>query len=138
MVEVGAGTGKLTRALARVAERVLAVEPDPRMLARLRAHGLEGVEGSAEAIPAGDEEADAVVAGSSLHRFELGTALRELHRVLRRGGRFAFGWNHRDSSRPAIERMGELVHAARAEEAGWRGRDWGAAVTEGGLFGERE
>jgi SAM-dependent methyltransferase len=76
-------------------------------------------------------------AGSSLHWFELGTALRELHRVLRRGGRFAFGWNHRDSSRPASRGWASWsTPRGPPGEAGWRGRDWGAAVTEGGLFGE--
>src|SRR5581483_3584905 len=74
---------------------VLAVEPDPRMLALLREQGLDGVDGSAEEIPVGDGEADAVVAGSSMHWFDLERALPEFHRVLRPGGRLAFGWNHR-------------------------------------------
>jgi SAM-dependent methyltransferase len=138
VVEVGAGTGKLTQALARVAPRVLAVEPDPRMLARLRERGLEGVEGSAEAIPAGDGAADAVVAGSSLHWFDLEPALREFHRVLRPGGRLAFGWNHRDARRPEIERMSQLIAAVRPIGQSWRSRDWATAVTEGGLFGDVE
>lgn len=135
VVELGAGTGKLTRALAAVAPRVLAVEPDPRMLAVLREHGLEGVSGSAEAIPLGDGEADAVVAGSCIHWFELEPALREIHRVLRPGGRLAFGWNHRDARDPGIARMQELIHAARDEGTGWRSRDWPAEVTAGRLFG---
>src|SRR5262245_33748696 len=71
VVELGAGTGKLTRALAALGVRVVAVEPDARMLAVLREHGLEGVEGSAESIPLGAGEADAVVAGSALHWFDL-------------------------------------------------------------------
>jgi SAM-dependent methyltransferase len=138
VVELGAGTGKLTRALAGLGVRVVAVEPDPRMLAVLRAAGLEGVEGSAEEIPLGDGEADAVVAGSCLHWFELAPALREIHRVLRPGGRFGFGWNHRDMRHPAIARMGETIHAARSEGTGWRSRDWPQEVAAAGLFRDVE
>ena len=140
VVELGAGTGKLTRAVSALGTRVVAVEPDPRMLAVLHGLGLEGVEGSAEAIPFDDAVADAVVAGSSLHWFELEQALPEIHRVLRPGGRFAFGWNHRDDRHPAIARMGETVYAAQARRPGprWRSRDWAAELTESGLFRDVE
>ncbi len=140
VVELGAGTGKLTRALAPLGERVVAVEPDPRMLAVLRGLELEGVEGSAEAIPFDDGVADAVVAGSSLHWFELERALPEIHRVLRARGRFAFGWNHRDDRHPAVARLGATVHAAQARGPGprWRRRDWAAELAATGLFRDVE
>ena len=140
VIELGAGTGKLTRAVAALGARVVAVEPDPRMLAVLRGLELEGVEGSAEAIPFGDGVADAVVAGSSVHWFELEQALPEIHRVLRPGGRFGFGWNHRHDRHPAIARMGEAVYAAQRRTRGprWRSRDWAAGLTATGLFREVE
>ena len=140
VVELGAGTGKLTRALATLGVRVVAVEPDPRMLAVLRGLGLEGVEGSAEGIPLDDGVAEAVVAGSSLHWFELDSALPEIHRVLRPGGRFGFGWNHRDDRHPAIARMGEAVYAAQSRTRGprWRSRDWPAELNASGLFRDVE
>ncbi len=140
VVELGAGTGKLTRAVDMLGVRVVAVEPDPRMLAVLRGLGLEGVEGSAEAIPFGDGVADAVVAGSSLHWFELEQALPEIHRVLRPGGRFAFGWNHRDDRHLAIAGMAEAVYAAQERTRGprWRSRDWPTELTASGLFGDVE
>ena len=135
VVELGAGTGKLTRAVTALGVHVVAIEPDARMLAVLRAGGLEGVEGSAEAIPVADAEADAVVAGSALHWFDLERALPEFHRVLRPGGRLGFGWNHRDVDDPRVARMQELISAARAGPSGWRRRDWTAAVVGGsGLF----
>ena len=140
VVELGAGTGKLTRAVAALGVRVVAVEPDPRMLAVLRGLGLDGVDGSAEAIPFEAGAADAVVAGSSFHWFELEPALREIHRVLKPGGRLAFGWNHRDDRHPAIARMGAAVYEAQARTRGprWRNRDWAADIAAGGLFRDVE
>jgi len=80
------------------------------------------------------------VAGSSLHWFELELALSEIHRALRPGGRFAFGWNHRDDRYPAIARMGEAVYAAQKRARGprWRSRDWPAELTATGLFRDVE
>lgn len=138
VVELGAGTGKLTRALSATGVRVAAVEPDPRMLAVLHGSGLDGVPGSAEEIPFADGDADVVVAGSCIHWFDLDRALPEIHRVLRPGGRFAFGWNHRDARDPGVARMQELIYGARTEGTGWRSRDWPARVTAGGLFGDAE
>lgn len=140
VVELGAGTGKLTRAVAALGVQVVAVDPDPRMLAVLRGLGLEGVDGSAEEIPFADGVADAVVAGSSLHWFELGAALQEIHRVLRLGGRFGFGWNHRDDRHPAIAAMSKTVYAAQARLRGprWRSRDWVAELDASGLFRDVE
>jgi SAM-dependent methyltransferase len=140
VVELGAGTGKLTRAVSALGTQVVAVEPDPRMLAVLHGLGLEGVDGSAEAIPFDDAVADAVVAGSSLHWFDLEQALPEIHRVLRPGGRFGFGWNHRDDRHPVIARMGRTVYEAQARRPGprWRSRDWAAELTESGLFQDVE
>lgn len=138
VVELGAGTGKLTRAVAALGVQVVAVEPDPRMLAVLRAGGLDGVEGSAESLPLGDGAADAVVAGSCLHWFDLERALPEIHRVLRPGGRFGFGWNGRDGTHPTIALMNEAIYAAAPDRTRWRGRDWEAEVTAGGLFADVE
>jgi SAM-dependent methyltransferase len=138
VVELGAGTGKLTRALSGLGVRVAAVEPDPRMLAVLREGGLDGMPGSAEEIPFADGDVDAVVAGSCIHWFELERALPEIHRVLRPGGRFGFGWNGRDGRNPTIARMNEVIYALAPGRARWRERDWASEVTAAGLFGDVE
>lgn len=140
VVELGAGTGKLTRAVAALGVRVVAVEPDPRMLAVLRGLGLEGVEGSAEAIPFGDGVADGVVTGSALHWFDLDAALPEFHRVLRPGGRLGFGWNHRDERHPTTAAMSAAIYASRpsGQTSGWRRRNWPAAVVAGDFFRDVE
>jgi len=99
VVELGAGTGKLTRALAAAGHRVLATEPDPRMrevLAGLALPGVEITAGVAEQIPLPDGSADVVVSGSAFHWFDLERALDESARVLRPGGRLAFAWNQKD------------------------------------------
>ena len=98
------------------------------------------MEGSAEAIPFGDAEADGVVAGSSLHWFELDPALVEMHRVLKPGGRLGFGSNHRDARHAAIGAMSDTIYATAPSQRtmGWRRRDWPAAITEDGLFRDVE
>ncbi len=138
VVELGAGTGKLTRAVAALGVRVVAVEPDPRMLEVLQRLGLGGVAGSAESIPLGDGEADAVVAGSCLHWFDLERSLPEIHRVLREGGRFGFGWNSRDGRHPTIARMNEAIYSAAPDRSRRRDRDWEGEVTRGSLFRDVE
>lgn len=138
VVELGAGTGKLTRAVSSLGVRVVAVEPDPRMRAVLQRNGLEGVNGSAEEIPIGDGEADAVIAGSCVHWFDLERALPEIHRVLRHGGCFGFGWNGRDARNPTIARMTDAIHAAAAGRSPWRNRDWPGELTATGLFDDVE
>jgi SAM-dependent methyltransferase len=138
VVELGAGTGKLTRAVAGLGVRVVAVEPDPRMLLVLRAGGLDGVPGSAEEIPLGDGEADAVVAGSCLHWFDLERALPEIQRVLRPGGRFGFGWNHRDSAAAGMDRLAAVLEEARRGRAHGFDRPWADLVTRSGRFEQVE
>ena len=141
VVELGAGTGKLTRALAVAGRHVVAVEPDERMLAVVSGLGLAGVDavqGSAESLPVADGTADAVVAGSSIHWFDLERALAEAHRVLRPAGTFAFGWNHRDASDPAMARIDAAIRTGGGSRSSWRGRGWPELVTAAGLFGSVE
>jgi SAM-dependent methyltransferase len=99
VVDVGAGTGLLTRALARKVPRVIAVEPDPRMRAVLRSRspGIEALDGRGEAIPLPGASADGVLISSAWHWMDPGPALAEITRVLRDGGRLGLIWTRRDS-----------------------------------------
>jgi SAM-dependent methyltransferase len=95
VLDLGAGTGKLTRVLAGRYAKVFALEPLDELRAILaeRVPEAEALPGVAEAIPLGDAEVDAVFAGQSFHWFANEVALREIARVLRSGGVFARLWN---------------------------------------------
>jgi SAM-dependent methyltransferase len=98
LLDLGAGTGKLTALLHALGADVTAVEPDPAMLGELR-RGLPSVRalaGSAEQIPLPDASVDAVLCGQSLHWFNLERALPEIARVLVPGGTLAGLWNSDD------------------------------------------
>jgi SAM-dependent methyltransferase len=95
VVDLAAGTGKLTRMLVPTRARVIAVEPVPEMLAELRraAPEAQALQGTAEAIPLPDAGADAVTVAQAFHWFDPPRALREIARVLRPGGRLGLIWN---------------------------------------------
>lgn len=101
-VDLGAGTGKLTAMLASMPGpvHVVAVEPDPQMLAELRRQlpAITAMAGRAESIPLPDASADVVVAGQAAHWFDLDHALPEIARVLRPGGVLGGLWNADDAS----------------------------------------
>jgi SAM-dependent methyltransferase len=98
-VDVGAGTGLLTRVLERKVPRVVAVEPDDRMRAVLsaRSPGTEALDGRGEAIPLPAASADGVFVSSAWHWMEPEPAVAEVTRVLRDGGRFGLIWTRGDS-----------------------------------------
>jgi SAM-dependent methyltransferase len=95
VVDIGAGTGKLTATLVRLGADVTAVEPDPQMLAELRRAlpEVRSVPGSAEEMPLPDASVDAVLAGQAMHWFDMSRTMPEIARVLRPGGVFAGLWN---------------------------------------------
>lgn len=98
VLDLGAGTGKLTRMLVPLAGHVTAVEPGPEMLAQLAraVPGAQAVLGAAEAIPLADGSVDAVVCGQSFHWFREDEAVPEIQRVLRPGGGVGLIWNVRN------------------------------------------
>jgi len=95
VLDLGAGTGKLTGTLVALGADVIAVEPDPAMLTELRRAlpAVRALPGSAEAIPLPDASVDAVLAGNALHWFDMAVAGPEIARVLAPGGILAGLWN---------------------------------------------
>ena len=94
VVDLAAGTGKLTRALARLGCEVIAVEPVDEMRAAI-GDAARTLAGTAEAIPLPDDSADAVTVAQAFHWFDGAKALAEIARVLRPGGALALVWNRR-------------------------------------------
>jgi SAM-dependent methyltransferase len=136
IVDLGAGTGKLTRSLVALGHRVIAVEPLSEMIAHLRAAvpGVTVVEGGAEAIPLEAATADVVTAAQAFHWFDHGPALREIARVLRPGGSIALVWNTRDDREPWVAQLSDEVMGRETVEQ----RDLATPVEESGLFAEIE
>jgi SAM-dependent methyltransferase len=111
VLELGAGTGKLTQTLVGLGHEVLATDPDERMLHLLaaRAPGAHACTGSAERIPARSRSVDAVVVAQAFHWFDHPVAVPEIARVLRPGGVLAMVWNERDESIPWVRKLGRLI-----------------------------
>jgi ubiquinone/menaquinone biosynthesis C-methylase UbiE len=112
VLDLGAGTGKLTRQLGSQGREVVAVEPLPAM----RALGERAVptatflEGTAEQIPLPDASVDAVVVAQAWHWVDPDRAVPEVARVLRPGGRLGLVWNDRDERVDWVRELGEIMH----------------------------
>src|SRR5215217_8960756 len=115
VLDLAAGTGKLTRLLGQLSPDVLAVEPVYAMRERLveTLPGVTALAGTAESIPLEDGSLDAVTVGQAFHWFDGDAALAEIHRVLRPGGRLGLIWNVKDESVDWIEKLGGIMEAYR-------------------------
>ena len=139
VVDLGAGTGKLTRALVALGHRVTAVEPIPEMLAQLRSAvpGATPRAGSAESIPVSDGSVDVVTVAQAFHWFDHAVALPEIARVLRPGGRIALVWNARDDREEWVaEFSGTIVSRSIFRKGGVASAV--ESIDESGLYGPVE
>jgi SAM-dependent methyltransferase len=111
VLDVGAGTGKLTRGLVALGLDAVAVEPGAPMLEQLRlaVPEAEALDGTAESIPLADASVAAAFAGQAYHWFDRDLALPELHRVIRAGGGLALLWNWWDERDPLQHELGGLI-----------------------------
>jgi SAM-dependent methyltransferase len=117
ILDLGAGTGKLSARAVELGHGVIAVDPSRRMLDYARKlRGVQTMIGSAEAIPLGPASVDAVIAGQAFHWFEHDTALPEIARVLKPGGTLGLLWNEYDTIVPWVRRFDAAVHGE--EKAG--------------------
>jgi SAM-dependent methyltransferase len=142
IIDVGAGTGKLTATLVRLGADVTAVEPDPNMLAELRREfpAVRSVPGRAEEIPLPDGSADAVLAGQAMHWFDMDRAIPEIARVLAPGGVLAGLWNVDDDRVGWVAEFAEMtkrpasITLVRWRDGAARARREGLVTAGSGLF----
>jgi SAM-dependent methyltransferase len=137
VVDLAAGTGKLTALLVGTGSTVVAVEPVAEMRAVLEQAlpDVAALAGTAEAIPLRSGTADTVTVGSAFHWFRGGEALREIHRVLRPGGGLGLLWNVRDTRVPWVDRLSEIMEPHRGDAPTHRSGAWRKAFEESPLFG---
>jgi SAM-dependent methyltransferase len=129
VVDLAAGTGKLTRLLRG---DVVAVEPVAAMRA-IAATFAPAIGGVAEALPFRDGSVDVVTVAQAFHWFRTGPALREIARVLRPGGTLAMMWNDVDDSLPWAAEVHRVIRA-QDNAAYERDIDWPAIVAQYELF----
>ena len=115
VLDLGAGTGKLTTRLVERGLDVVAVDPIAEMLDVLRATlpTTPALLGTAEQIPLGDNSVDAVLVAQAWHWFDPQRAVAEVVRVLRPGGRLGLVWNIRDERLGWVKEFGEIVGGER-------------------------
>jgi SAM-dependent methyltransferase len=125
LLDLGAGTGKLTELLVALGADVTAVEPDPAMLDELRRRlpSVPARPGSAEQIPLPDESVDAVLCGQSLHWFDLPRALPEIGRVLVPGGTLSGLWNSDDDRVEWVAGLQDVAQGAASPALSLRRRE---------------
>jgi ubiquinone/menaquinone biosynthesis C-methylase UbiE len=111
VLELGAGTGRLTERLQALGHRVIATDPLEPMLRHLvaRLPDTRAVLATAEQIPLRARSVDVVVGAQAFHWFDLPRALPEIARVLRPGGHVGLVWNLRDDRVPWVRRLGSLI-----------------------------
>jgi SAM-dependent methyltransferase len=136
VLDLAAGTGKLTRLLVPSGANLLVVEPLREMRQELeqRVRGVVALAGTAERMPLTDRYVDAVTVGSAFHWFRQDEALREIHRVLRPGGGVALIWNARDERHPVQAALSEVIDPLQGDAPRRKQRDWRSLLAESGLF----
>lgn len=119
VIDLAAGTGKLTQGLVMASETVLAVEPSLAMLRQVGADAsLQRVRATAEAIPVRTAWANLVTVAQAFHWFDLPRAVPEIHRVLRRGGNMGLLWNLREDSTDWVAELSRVIGANDAQVSG--------------------
>lgn len=136
VLDLAAGTGKLTRGLFSTGAEVVAVEPVAEMRAKLAevVRDAEILDGTAEAIPLPNHSVDAAVVGQAFHWFDGVRALSELRRVLRPGGGLGLIWQARDASVPWVARLNEIIDRADHGHPRFRTDAWREAFELTALF----
>jgi SAM-dependent methyltransferase len=136
VLDLAAGTGKLTREISPARGDIVAVEPVAEMRRKLTETlpGTEVIAGTAEDIPLGDQSVDAVVVGQAFHWFDGARAVAEIHRVLRPQGGLGLIWQARAPTRPWMGRLDEIIDRVDDGHPRFRTGAWRVAFDEAALF----
>ncbi|MBB3036517.1 class I SAM-dependent methyltransferase [Hoyosella altamirensis] len=118
VIDCGAGTGLLTRALIELGHAVTAVDPDPLMLQQLRAEspGLPTFQGTGESMPLPDSTARALLFGQAWHWVDPVAASQEADRVLAPGGVLILIWNIRNEDVEWVRKLTAIIGHSPAED----------------------
>jgi ubiquinone/menaquinone biosynthesis C-methylase UbiE len=136
VLDLAAGTGKLTRRLVELGADVLAVEPVGAMRTQLLAAvpSVEVLDGLGEEIPVPDASVEVVTVAQAFHWFDAPAALAEIARVLRPGGRLVLLWNERDERTPWVAEMSRIIRWHERTVSRYQHVDWAAVVAADGRF----
>jgi SAM-dependent methyltransferase len=136
VLDLAAGTGKLTRDLTATGAEVIAVEPVEAMRRKLAAFAPAArvFAGTAEAIPVGDASVDAVTIAQAFHWFDARAAIEEIHRVLRPGGRLALVWNVRDEVVGWVHGLTAIIEPHRGDTPTHRSGAWRRSLDRSARF----
>jgi ubiquinone/menaquinone biosynthesis C-methylase UbiE len=126
VVDLAAGTGKLTHLLVPTGAEVIAVEPIAEMRAKIE--NARVLAGTAEAIPLEDASVDAVTVAQAFHWFRPEEALREIHRVLRPGGGLAIVYNVRDDRDPVQAAASAIMQPLEVNVPRRGKRNWAEVI----------
>jgi SAM-dependent methyltransferase len=137
MLDLGAGTGKLTRLLAPTGARLVALDPVEAMRKACAVMVPEAMVlgGVAESLPFGEGTFDAVVAGQAFHWFEGPQALTDIHRILKPSGRLGLIWNVRDESVDWVRKLTEIIDPYERTAPREKTHEWRVAFAMTDLFG---
>jgi SAM-dependent methyltransferase len=124
VLDLAAGTGKLTRLLEPLGSTLVAAEPVAGMRTQLRATSpaVPLLAATAELLPVATGALDAIVVAQAFHWFDARAALGEAHRALRPGGRLGLVWNARDRSADHVEQLWSIMDRVE-KRAPWRDHD---------------
>jgi ubiquinone/menaquinone biosynthesis C-methylase UbiE len=136
VMDLAAGTGKLTRALVGLGADVVAVEPVAGMREQLirAVPDAEVLDGTAEHLPVADATVHAVLVAQAFHWFDIPAAAAEIHRALVPGGGLAVVRNEWDESVPWVAELRALIAEHAGEPPHRHARGWRAALEATGLF----
>jgi SAM-dependent methyltransferase len=136
VLELGAGTGKLTRLLVPLGCHITAVEPVEGMRRKFASLLPEVflMAGTAESLPLEAETVDVVLVATAFHWFDYAKALVEIHRVLKPGGWLGLLWNVRDESAPWVAQLAKIIEPYEGDTPRYKTFQWKKVFDETVLF----